>query len=220
MIIEKIDEMYRENNENKYDGIHASAIGKCERELYYDAFLREKKFEPRIMRIFENGDSFHRRMIRTLYRLKDIRLVSSEISISNNDLVKGTCDAIISMNNENYIVDFKSINDFGFKVLDKPKEEHKMQILIYCYFFNIKKGIIIYENKDTQELKEFIIDYDEKYVKLLLDKIKFINECIKNKILPSKPEFREDERWKCNYCRYRKYCEENVNVDKLNKTGG
>jgi len=216
MIIDRIDKIYTNvKSSAERTGLHASSIGKCSRELYYEATNKKaKEIEPRVRRIFEMGDSVHQRFMRTLFRIPDIRVIAGELPMPDNELIKGTCDAIVAVDNDNYILDFKSINSSGFEYLDDAKPDHKLQVLVYMYYFKINKGVIIYENKDTQALKEFIIVAEENQdlMKQALNKIKYIDECIRNKIVPGKPVFGEDEKWRCLYCNYKEECsiEENL----------
>jgi CRISPR/Cas system-associated exonuclease Cas4 (RecB family) len=211
MLIEKIEKFYKSINNKSIDGIHASSLAKCPREIYYSIMLeKEKEFEPRVLRIFEMGDAFHQRMMRLLFRIPDIRIIASEIPIPKNELLKGTCDAIVSIDGENYVIDFKSINDYGFQMLTEPKKDHLIQLLIYLYFFRIEKGIILYENKDTQELKEFVINIAEHQDLLnqSLAKAQYLSNCIAQKILPEKTT----EVWRCEYCAFKEECKKDLNV--------
>jgi len=215
MIIDKIEKMQKGEIEfPNYDGFHVSGAYKCPRQLYYEAVIKKKNiFEPRVKRIFEAGNSFHRRMMRLLFKTPGVRIASTEVQIPQNDIVKGTCDCIVTVDNENVLIDFKSINKAGFGYLKDVKKEHKIQVLLYAYYFKVKKCAVIYECKDDSSLKEFIIDYNDKENQKLLnetlDKLKKIKENIKNKILPDKPVFSSDEKWKCSYCNYKGECDEN-----------
>src|SRR3989344_5544351 len=83
----------------------------------------------------------------------------------------GKCPrAILCMGSENYVLDIKSINSMLFRKLTAPKEENIYQVQLYMHYFNIKKGMLLYVDKDQQELKEFIFDYDGDLCKSLLDK--------------------------------------------------
>jgi CRISPR/Cas system-associated exonuclease Cas4 (RecB family) len=77
------------------------------------------------------------------------------------------------------------------------------------HYFNINKGIILVENKDSQELKEFIVEKDEKLLQEISAKFTSLKKMVDSNTLPLKPKFRNDEKWKCDYCQYRKTCEEN-----------
>jgi len=50
----------------------------------------------------------------------------------------------------------KSINTRGFEALiDSPKSDHSVQLQIYLNLLGVKNGIVVYENKNDQELKAF-----------------------------------------------------------------
>ena len=54
-----------------------------------------------------------------------------------------------------------------FRTLSEPKQDNVFQIQLYMHYFNIKKGILLYIDKDQQEMKEFMLDYDQKMVESL-----------------------------------------------------
>ena len=90
-----------------------------------------------------------------------------EIGFSDPEtLWGGHVDAILDIgtNDDMLIVDFKSINPFGFSKLTAAKDDHITQIQIYLYLSGLKYGIVLYENKADQALKEFFIERDDEYI--------------------------------------------------------
>jgi len=59
------------------------------------------------------------------------------------------------------------MNSMVFRSLKEPKEENIYQIQLYLHYLNIKKGILLYIDKDRQEIKEFHVVYDAGLVKSL-----------------------------------------------------
>lgn len=59
---------------------------------------------------------------------------------------------------------------------------------------------VIYENKDNQELKEFVIKWDDALVKEIEDKYTYINAHVAEDKLPPRPE--EVTGKSCSTCRY------------------
>lgn len=67
----------------------------------------------------------------------------------------------------------------------------------------IKKVVFLYENKDTQELKEFAVEDDGVIVKQALEKFKDLNEAIVTLKVPP-----ATKTYMCNGCKFRKVCSE------------
>jgi len=103
------------------------------------------------------------------------------------------------------VLDIKSMNSMIFRKLAEPKEENIYQIQLYLHFFNIKKGILLYIDKDRQEMKEFFVDYDEALCKSLLDKFYALKDQVENNILPARLED-YPRNWQCNYCQFKDVC--------------
>lgn len=67
----------------------------------------------------------------------------------------------------------------------------------------INKMIFLYEDKNTQELKEFTVKYDEELWKDLEAKYEYINEYVAKKEVPPRPD--EATSKSCSLCRWCSY---------------
>ena len=161
------------------------------------------------MRIFEHGTHTHFRIMGVLYSL--CLVTASEISIPENEMIHGRADAIVSIKGEPYIVEIKSVNSAKFRK-EEADSDHIKQLQLYLYFFKVKKGILLYENKDTQELNEYIIDYDEKLVKDVIASFDKLKDQLEQAIVPEIPK--DIEEWRCNYCSYLEECKKIEEVKK------
>ncbi len=213
MLKELIDQFYLDNQKNKEQTrFYITDAGKCPRAVFFK--FKNAPREPidaRIMRIFEHGENIHRSIFNILYRL---RLgVVTEVPIPSQEIISGRADAILCIGNENYVLDIKSMNSMIFRNLGAPKEENVFQIQLYMHYFNIKKGILLYIDKDRQEMKEFFVDYDEALCTGLLDKFSALKDQVEKDILPSRlADY--PRNWQCNYCAFKDICKM-VNGDEL-----
>ncbi|MEK7080354.1 MAG: hypothetical protein AAB925_00785, partial [Patescibacteria group bacterium] len=124
MLKELIDQFYLENQKNREQTrFYITDAGKCPRAVFFRFKNAPREpVEARIMRIFEHGESLHRNIFNILYRL---RLgVTTEIPIPSQEIISGRADAILCVNNENYVLDIKSMNSMIFRNLAQPKEEN------------------------------------------------------------------------------------------------
>lgn len=155
MLKELIDKFYIENQRNKEQThFYITDAGKCPRQVFFRfKNVPRAAMDARIMRIFEHGEHIHRNIFNILYRLKIG--VTTEIPIPSQEIISGRADAILCIDNENYVLDIKSMNSMIFRKLEQPKEENVYQLQLYLHYFNIKKGILLYIDKDQQEIKEF-----------------------------------------------------------------
>ena len=204
MIKEKIDEFYRARQGSKEKtAFYISDAGKCPRAVWFSRKgYPRKPTEPRTMRIFEHGNHVHMRLMSALFSLGLVTAV--EVAIPENEFIHGRADAIISIDGEPYVVELKSVNSFKFKQ-GEVNPDHVKQLQLYMHFFKIKKGILLCENKDNQDLKEFIIDYDEVFVAKLLEFFADLKEKVDGNEIPAIPS--DIERWRCEYCDYIESCE-------------
>ena len=205
MLKELIDQFYLDNQKNKEQTrFYITDAGKCPRAVFFK--FKNAPREPmdaRIMRIFEHGENIHRSIFNILYRL---RLgVVTEVPIPSQEIISGRADAILCIGNENYVLDIKSMNSMIFKNMTAPKEENVYQIQLYLHYFNIKKGILLYIDKDRQEMKEFFVDYDETLCDSLLSKFADLKDQVEKNVLPARlADY--PRNWQCNYCSFKDIC--------------
>lgn len=108
--------------------------------------------------------------------------------------------------NDVIIVELKSISDSGFKYLDRTggKDGHKKQLQLYMHLTGIKMGMLLYENKNTQEMKEYFVPYDPEMAQVIIDQIILVNKCVDEGTFPEK-EY-DQLSFECRYCPYSNIC--------------
>jgi CRISPR/Cas system-associated exonuclease Cas4 (RecB family) len=205
MLKELIDQFYLDNQKNREQTrFYITDAGKCPRAVFFKFKNAVKApMDARLLRIFEHGENIHRSIFNVLYRLR-IGVVT-EIPIPQQEIISGRADAILCVGNENYVLDIKSMNSMIFRKLVEPKEENIYQIQLYMHYFGIKKGILLYVDKDRQEMKEFTVDYDEALCKSLLDKFYALKDQVENNVVPSRLED-YPKNWQCTYCQFKEIC--------------
>ncbi len=220
MLKEIIDKYYQDKRDDREKRrFYISDAGKCPRQIFFK-FKKApaKAMEPRILRIFDQGNYVHLRLMRDLFSLGVV--VASEIDIPPKEDIGGRADAIVRINNELYLVDFKSINSMILKNMEEPKDDHILQVQLYLHFFNLKRGILLYEGKDNSQMKEFLVDYDKKIAKKILDDFGRLRINVDKNLIPQQLPDHLDN-WQCQYCQFREICEiagaENVNWEDFKK---
>lgn len=205
MLKELIDKFYLDQQKSKEQvRFYITDAGKCGRSIFFKfKNAPRKKLDPRLLRLYERGEYLHRNIISILIRMGI--LVASEVNIPNQEMIGGRADAIISLNNELHLVDIKSMNSMVFRNLSQPKEENVAQIQLYLHYFNIKKGILLYIDKDQQEIKEFVINYDKNLVQSLLKDFEQLKVKVDSNIVPDRIQD-YPQNWQCQYCQFKDVC--------------
>lgn len=207
---ELIDKFYLERQKEKNEEQHHFYItdaGKCQRSVFFK-FKKapREELDARVLRMFDYGDYIHNFIMKSLFAQREIHVVASEVNINSQELISGRADAIISDGKELYVLDIKSINSIIFDSLTQPKEEHIDQIQLYLHFFKREKGILLYVNKDTLALKEFLVNYDPVRSRRLLDDLVKLKEKIEADIIPQRlPDYPDNRQ--CKYCQFKEICQ-------------
>src|SRR3989338_1305888 len=161
--------------------------------------------EASVLRLFDHGDHMHQLIMKPLLSIRDVHVVASEVNIPPQEIVSGRSDAIISDVKSLYVLDIKSMNSMIFDKLSEPKEENVNQIQLYLHYFKVPKGILLYVNKNSLELKEFMIDYDKEKCLSLLQGLAETKSKIDEGIIPDRiPGYPGD--WQCRYCQFAGIC--------------
>lgn len=214
IFLSKVDKWYidwKKKRELKRPGMfHTSSIIKdkfCFREAYWD--ITEKTppeiSAPSTLRVFANGVDVHER---TQKILKDLRIaiyIEQPFYSKFLDLC-GTPDAIIDFFGITTGVEIKSMNTTAFYHLNAPPKNAVAQAQVYMYLLGIPQFIIWVENKNDQNIKLFLIEFDLdealKYIKRMRKLYKYL---IKKKV-PKAKDCWCNNKHKRKTCRYFKRC--------------
>ena len=208
MLKEFIDKFYLDRQKDKeQQHFYITDAGKCRRSVFFKfKNVPRKAIDANILRLFDHGDHIHQLIMKPLLSIRDIHVVASEVNIPPQELISGRADAIISDGKTMYVLDIKSMNSMIFKNLTEPKPENIDQLQLYLHYFKIPKGILLYVNKDNQELKEFILDYNKSRALTLLKSLSDLKEKIDSDIIPERlSEY--PNNWQCKFCQFRQVCD-------------
>jgi hypothetical protein len=121
MLKEIIDQFYLDKvKDREQHRFYITDAGKCPRAIFFKfKNVPREQLTPEILRMFDHGDYIQMQILSTLFSLGLVR--ASEVQIPPQELISGRADAILTLNNELYVVDFKSMNSLIFRNLEAPK---------------------------------------------------------------------------------------------------
>ena len=173
----------------------------------------------RQFRALYNGTFFHLRthiMFDALHDNGTVRTLYAEHLAYNEEFsLSGTVDRVIEFDylGETYrgVVDYKSIKSHDFDALIKPQTDHIWQQHAYDLLglYKAHGYVMLYENKDTHDLKIFDRPYDEILRYKIIRELKQIEEYALQVVNGVPFENRIDlslvVTW-CRYCPYEMAC--------------
>lgn len=194
----------------------------------------DREFSGRELMIFKTGSNLHEMLQGLLGRAgalimyfdQDKDYYELEFVVEDRGLCikKGKVDGIIKCDGKLHILEIKTINSRKFKDLTRPLKEHTVQGEIYRYLFvkclnegkyknmaeldgftGVESVIYLYLCKDTGEMKEFEVAYDESVISEVIDKVATFLDFALNKVLPPK---NKDE---CYFCTFKNKCSKDFN---------
>lgn len=162
-----------------------SSIGGCWRKKYLELKgLWKDEYDSKTMRAFAIGDMFHQNTVKTLMEKGhslNLSVVACEVNIPEQHYISGRADIIVSNNisGEQFVADVKSCGWWTYNNISKGivPENYKNQLLLYLHFFKIKKGYLLFCEKEKGLVEEVLVEYDEKKA---LSLIKDIEDFFKN----------------------------------------
>ena len=208
MLKELIDKFYLDKQRDKeQQHFYITDAGRCARALFFKfKNAPRKEMEPSVLRLFDHGDHMHQLIMKALLGARDVHVVASEVNIPPQEIISGRSDAIISDGKNLYVLDIKSMNSMIFDKLSQPKEENVDQLQLYLHYFKVPKGILLYVNKNTLGLKEFVVDYNKERSLSLLQGLAETKVKIDACIVPDRIAGYPDD-WQCRYCQFRNICD-------------
>lgn len=109
------------------------------------------------------------------------------------------------------LVDFKSIRAEAFRRLIAPKDSHFIQMQAYLYLSGLKMGKFLYENKNDQMFREFLVPRDEACIQKIrsdgqgLKKVVTSTNSKGKRTLPPRAHKRNNIK-ECVECAFRSHC--------------
>lgn len=178
---------------------HPSALGNnCDAHLAF-RFLgapARVTIEAKLQRIFDYG---HEREGYLQEWTKHISLVKSKedrkIEIPHLR-IRGELDNWVfnPVTKEQYIIDYKTMRSGQWKETKEVLRSHRLQLHPYQFARQTYKGYVLYENKDTQELKAMPSDFDgQVWKREISDRIERILSGLENNVVDRNPA-------NCNSC--------------------
>lgn len=208
MLKELINQFYLDRQRDREQHhFYITDAGRCPRNIFlkFKNAPREE-MEARVLRMFDHGDHIHQLIMKPLLSIRGIHVVTSEVNIPPQELISGRADAIISDGKKLYVLDIKSMNSMIFDKLTEPKEENINQMQLYLHYFKIPRGILLYVNKNSLELKEFPVDYNRSRANTLLKSLNELKTKIDSNIIPDRiPDY--PDNWQCQYCQFKEICD-------------
>ena len=202
-----IDQYYLDRQRDREQHhFYITDAGKCGRAVFFKfKNVPREQMKANILRLFDHGDHVHQLIMKPLLSIRDIHVVASEVNIPPQEIVSGRSDAILSDGKNMYVLDIKSMNSMIFDRLSEAKEENINQLQLYLHYFKIPKGILLYVNKNSLELKEFVVDYDKKMALGLINNLNEIKKKIDSNIIPVRLSD-HPKNWQCRYCQFKDIC--------------
>jgi hypothetical protein len=194
-----IDDWLEQSAEFRYDPgwFHPSSLAhQCDAFLAfaYMGTLAQGKSAARIQRILDNGTSRDRDWKRYLnhaglsvFKHWDGPEASAERYIEIPHVkIRGEMDDMVynKITNELYIHEFKTMKKEDWEPLRGPLQNHVIQVHPYMFAKGVLQTIITYENKNNQDIKQFVVKFDGSLWHSLEVRLLNIIEMVENKQLP------------------------------------
>lgn len=200
--------------------LHPSSIA-CLRKVVFDHLIPKRvdlSEEAKVFKLVYNvGDSFHARMQALLLAMSDYpdSGVRTSLDLTEHGFhdeerrIEGTADQIAYLNDELYIIDYKSIGPRRFAALPDsalPKDEPQIRAYMRCK--GIAKGLLYYESKDAIAspnggVREFVITGDCFAVDTAFEQV--ADTILRDAPLPPRPSNNPDLQ-PCKWCDHVSTC--------------
>ena len=185
----------------------ASGAGRCLRERMFARIgvPEARGTNSQLQNIFNNGNFAHLRW--QMAGLTEGWLIGVEIPADHHEMgVGSTLDGMIW---DESILEFKSINDRGFRMVCDygAKHPHKMQLHYMFLTTGRTAGSIVYENKNSQDWREERVLLDPEIMADVHRELDALKAGWENKSLPPmKPNCETREGAEYRNCAFRDLC--------------
>lgn len=219
-IIKKIHEGYESQGKNrdgfkKRVGFTASGLtygaGKCARMwyLWFEGNEAKSNNDWYAVANMDSGNDRHER-IQDAMEAAGI-LITREASIkSENPIVSIKTDAVIRWKDQEILTEIKTMAEDSFQRANKPRKYHIEQLLIYMKIMKKAFAYLIYESKNSHEIKFFDIHLNQKYkdfINYLWDWMGQVQKAFDDKTIPQNPYRNKYASKVCKSCDFFNACQ-------------
>lgn len=203
-------------------GLHASALITGDKEfclrqqvlslIYHQ--LQGEQLSVGLMRIFEEGNAIHEKWQRLFIRAGYSSAGDLDVTQFNDEFRISFTPDIICTIPEFYdgkmIGEIKSVNTFQFQKMVRHPKAYK-QLQWYMYLTGIHKGFVLSDDKNTQDFKLEIYDFDESIVAPFIERAEAIkyyyNRVFREHKMVSRPnDAKAPDCKRCHDCPLRNAC--------------
>ncbi len=211
VLTKKIEKAQESITDAPRDYIGASVIGSdCLRQIWYE-FKGEKceKVPAKTRRTWAVGKKLEELILDWL-EMSGIPIDRMWHDLSSSRVLKfrGHVDSVVMKEGKPFaILEVKTAKDSSFRLFVKKglkrwSPQYYAQIQSYMGMSGIKKAYIIVFNKDTSELSDELVEFDEGFYELLEQKALMISNAV---IIP--PRVNSSPLWfQCKLCKFNKVC--------------
>lgn len=216
MLVERLQNLQTTQTTRGYIG--ASVMGNdCDRYIWLNKRDDlEYTLDFKTLSIFRRGTDEEIFLTESVKRLPDVEFIETQTKLQVPYL-KGHTDSLLKIDGELYILEIKTMKQDIFNAHKKKGVKinnfgYWLQCQIYLYISikvlnqDVKGAILLASNKNTQELHQEIIQFDEKQTALFMGMAQRIFE------LDSMPEglysggASPEPKSKCEYCFFKDFC--------------
>lgn len=195
--------------------------GECPRYWYlaFDGNIFEDTADADSVANMESGTLSHDRIQSAMMKAGVAKIFKDD---NNNDTTEfkithsnpgifGFGDAIINWNDEEIVGEIKTMPNDAFeyfKINNKPKKGHLIQLLIYMKILKKARGVLIYENKNNHDMVIFPIEVNDiyrKWVDYAFDWMNIVRQSWEEQQLPKK-NYRSNSKI-CKSCPVKAACD-------------
>lgn len=130
---------------------------------------------------------------------------------------RGNVDAIVDVRGtphavgggmDIFVVDFKTMRGDFFLDLVHAKWDHVVQTHVYMWLLELQAAVVLYENKNSQELKELFVPRDDRLIERIKKEAKWLKEVLSRGKLPPRPSWARKNDFPCRFCEFAEHCYE------------
>lgn len=138
------------------------------------------------------------------YKIRQHGELETQIEFFNPP-VKFSCDGIIKIGGEFYLLEIKTSEYQSFKSLKEPKPQHIDQIKCYCSLLELHKALVLYQDRLYGDIKCYEITVQDYEMKEIFDRMDRVMDYVNKNIAP--PGLPSGDYW-CSYCKYKQRCKQ------------
>lgn len=202
-----IESVYKEEGTARLGRLTVTDLCRCLRQAKYKLMGVAQTDTPPSIGALHDGKMYHTDLQRMFWTLFSGAFTDCEMEVALPNGIKGHIDGILTIGQSRFLVEFKTVNQWGWKSRVPLEEGYRRQVNTYMGALGIERALVVFRRKEYFDMDAIEVWFDPAlYDATLTDSERILAAASAEEFARIPVEDKGALNWKCCYCPYLQKC--------------